>query len=617
MNIAKQIYADRLENYKHRLLKAKKICNFIGNSRLVLALLTGIVTYNYLEKEMFINATIIFIVGAVLFLGLIICHEIFEKKKSLYEKIKLLNEKGLKRINNEWSAFRNRGEEFIDDNHEYATDLDIFGNNSLYQWICSAYTYFGKLELAELLRGKSREIEDVKKRQDAINELARKIEWRQKFESEAVDLKNDNDRLPIIAWLSDGKYPFISNPFYKLICYVPYISLIISLAAILIYKSWAPAVIVYSIQLFLFVLLNAKTQNVISLFGESGERLLIYSNIIRFVEECMFRSPMLKEKLINLKNNKKQTASQSLKQLSSIIHSSDIRFNALVHLLANIVWLWDIKCVIKMENWKKKNGGLIEKWLRTIGEFESLASLSHIRFENESWPFPDIANSSPLISARSIGHPLIPHEARVTNDFLMNNNGSAIIITGSNMSGKSTYLRTVGMNYILAFAGAPVCAEEMSCSVIKLYTSMRVKDNIAEHISTFYAELIRIKKIIDTAKQFPNTFFLIDELFSGTNSIDRHVGAKAVLNALVRSNASGMISTHDLELCSLEEENTTHYINYHFEEYYENDVIKFDYKIKKGGSKTRNAQFLIKMIGIPIARELSADLPKLPENTKK
>ena len=252
--------------------------------------------------------------------------------------------------------------------------------------------------------------------------------------------------------------------------------------------------------------------------------------------------------------------------------------------------------MIALESLKKKSGKLIKTWLDTIGEFEALSSLSNLRYDNPDWTFPKITDKPYYIRARDMGHPLIT-ENRVCNDLKIDGPTRALLITGSNMSGKSTYLRTAGINLVLAYAGGPVCAKEFHCNIFYIYTCMRVSDNLEKNISSFYAELLRIKEIVDESKR-SKVFFLLDEIFKGTNSHDRHEGAKILIKRLLDNNAIGLISTHDLELGVLERESSGKVRNYHFKEYYKNREIHFDYKLNPGISTTRNAMYLIKMVGI-------------------
>ena len=285
---------------------------------------------------------------------------------------------------------------------------------------------------------------------------------------------------------------------------------------------------------------------------------------------------------------------EGIRQLTSISSHMKYMANPIAGFLLNAVLLWDYKNAFDFQKWKQRYGGKAKEWFTAAGEFESFLSFAGLARTCDTVCLPVISEKDTKISAVQIGHPLLANRERVCNDFEMPH--SIIIISGSNMSGKSTFMRTAGINLVLARAGSYVCAEYMCCPVLRIVTSMRIADRTTEGISTFYSELLRIRKMIDCAAEYKNVLFLIDEIFRGTNSVDRQKGAEGVLKRLHELGACGMITTHDLEICNLADE--TEIINYSFYEEYEGDEMYFDYQIKKGVSKTRNAEFLLKKIGI-------------------
>ncbi|MGI6357904.1 MAG: MutS family DNA mismatch repair protein [Bacillota bacterium] len=277
--------------------------------------------------------------------------------------------------------------------------------------------------------------------------------------------------------------------------------------------------------------------------------------------------------------------------------------------LVNVLTLWDYQCLFALEDWRQESGQRLRTWLQVLAEVEALSSLANIRFEHPEWAMPQIisergqpAAGSDVLHAENMGHPLL--QQPVTNHFSLGSSAQIALITGSNMSGKSTFLRTVGCNLVLAYAGAPVCASGFRCSLFHLWTCMRVSDNLEQSISSFYAEVLRIKRIAAAAKNQQQVFFLLDEIFKGTNSQDRHIGARALISQLQRDGAYGLVSTHDLELGDLQAASNGKITNYHFREYYENSQIRFDYRLRAGISTTRNALYLIRMAGIELEDEL-------------
>jgi DNA mismatch repair ATPase MutS len=315
-------------------------------------------------------------------------------------------------------------------------------------------------------------------------------------------------------------------------------------------------------------------------------------------EKHNFKSSHIKKIKDGIKNKKGLEVFKQIDKLSSIIDSISNRRN-LFYAFFNILALWDFQNIIALERWKQKSGHLLKKWFDALGKIEALASLAVIRFENPEWVMPSICEENEtILAAKDIGHPLLTGK-RIYNDFTIDNKIKVLLITGSNMSGKSTLLRTAGINLVLAYAGAPVCARWFQASLMEINTCMRVSDNLGENISSFYAEILRIKKIVTEADTGRRVFFLLDEIFKGTNSLDRHTGAKVLINKLCLTNSIGLVSTHDLELCELERENDK-IINYHFQEYYKDGRIYFDYKLRPGPSTTRNARYLMHLAGIDV-----------------
>ncbi|HSH36652.1 MutS-related protein, partial [Schnuerera sp.] len=290
---------------------------------------------------------------------------------------------------------------------------------------------------------------------------------------------------------------------------------------------------------------------------------------------------------------------EAIKELDKITEIINIRSGGIANLILNILFLWDYQCIFLLEKWKMRYGDRVKDWIEGIGEIESLISFSVLNNINNHIVFPKIVDGKSRIVAEEIGHPLINMEDRVDNDIKIDD--EIFIITGSNMSGKTTFLRTIGINLVLAYNGAGVCAKSMELTLLDLITSMRIVDDLRGGISTFYAEILRIKRIIDRAETQDNMIFLIDEIFTGTNSVDRILGAKNVIGNLNKDNIIGMITTHDLELCALDSRKRIR--NFYFEDKYDDKTLRFDYKIKSGKSTSTNAKNLMNLAGIKIVEQ--------------
>jgi DNA mismatch repair ATPase MutS len=340
---------------------------------------------------------------------------------------------------------------------------------------------------------------------------------------------------------------------------------------------------------------------VFSMAENYADDLKAYYKLIKLFEKRKFKNEHINKIKKEIKDRDGLEVFKQVDRLSSIIDSIADRRN-LFYFIINILLLWDYHNIIALERWKQKSGPGLKKWFDALGRMEALASLAVIRFEHPDWVMPLIDDGDKsVVEAQGVGHPLLSEE-RVTNDFSIGGQVKVLLITGSNMSGKSTLLRTAGINLVLAYAGAPVCARWFRASIMEIGSCMRVSDNLGENISSFYAELLRIKEIVTAAESGKRVFFLLDEIFKGTNSLDRHTGARVLINKLSLTNAIGLVSTHDLELCDLERENKR-IANYHFQEYYEKGKILFDYKLRPGPSTTRNALYLMQLAGINIEED--------------
>lgn len=331
---------------------------------------------------------------------------------------------------------------------------------------------------------------------------------------------------------------------------------------------------------------------------ECKEAIKDYGRMLFRFEKEKFSSEYLKQLQEGLINSSGENASSQIRRLEKISDSITNRGN-MMFLPINILLLWDYQCAISLGRWKQESGKKIEGWISAAGNIEALCSLGCLSHDHPEWCFPAIRDEKSIFKARNLGHPLLG-EGMVRNDVAFREKERTLLITGSNMSGKSTLMRTCGISLVMAYAGAPVCADSMECSIMRLYTCMRIGDNLEKNISSFYAELLTIKNIVQASKEPGQVFFLLDEIFKGTNSSDRHTGAEQVILQLIKNGAMGMVSTHDLELGELENETKGIIKNYHFEEQYKDGKISFDYKLREGVSTTRNALYLIRMAGIEI-----------------
>jgi DNA mismatch repair ATPase MutS len=329
------------------------------------------------------------------------------------------------------------------------------------------------------------------------------------------------------------------------------------------------------------------------------DELEALSQSIETIEKESFASPLL----VSLQQHfiaDDGKASQKLKQLKKILDKLDIRYNIVLSAPLNLWLLWNLQQVLDLEKLKKNNTAAISNWFTVLGTYEALNSFANVHFNSPGWAFPLITEKHFSIEATELGHPLINASKRVNNFINIHQKGEVMLVTGSNMAGKSTYLRSIGINTILAMAGAPVCAKHFSISPVQVISSMRIADNLEESTSTFYAELKKLKTVIDNVNAGEKVFVLLDEILRGTNSLDRHTGSVALVKQLIKQQAAAIIATHDIALAELEKEYPANILNYHFDVQVNNEELYFDYKLKPGVCTSLNASILMKKIGIEL-----------------
>jgi DNA mismatch repair ATPase MutS len=329
------------------------------------------------------------------------------------------------------------------------------------------------------------------------------------------------------------------------------------------------------------------------------EVLRSYTSLLKHIESRPFQAPMAVDLQKRLQVEGRP-ASGRLQQLASIVEYLSARLNATISIFLNTILMWDFFWMVRLENWKKRMAVNLEPVLEVVGQFEALSSLASYQYAHPAYAVPEISEQPFEVKATALGHPLIFAAERITNDFSLAGAGKTVVITGSNMSGKSTFLRTLGLNMVLALAGGAACAARFRVYPVQVFTGMRTEDNLAEHTSSFYAELKRLKQVLDLTQTGTPVFYLLDEILKGTNSRDRHLGAMALIRQLHKRNASGLISTHDLELGKIQEEMPEHIQNFSFNSTIEGDEILFDYKLHEGVCHSFNASKLMQKMGIEI-----------------
>ncbi|HEY0653239.1 MAG TPA: hypothetical protein VGD65_08920 [Chryseosolibacter sp.] len=583
-------YSKRKENFSQQLAETTSQINGISNVRLIVAALFIIFTYLGLTKDT--GFFLVLPVFVIAFIFLVRSHaKLFDSKTHL-QNLVAINDEELRSLNGDVSKLA-AGTEFIDPHHAYSHDLDIFGAGSLFQWINRANTLIGKKKFGERLAFPLTSDESIRQNQDAIRELSAKPDFRQDFQAAGKEIdEHEQDREKLLAWLKQPAFLFGKRSYQVVLFVLPALTLSLLVAAFIDFR-FRPFVILFAIFQWGFLGLHMKKVNAFHEYVSRKKNILQkYALLLHYFQKQQFTSLLLKSY-----TQKAHNADVKVKQLASLVYALDARMNVMTSLFTNSFLLYDLQCVYRLEKWKEENAANLEQWLDTVSEMEVLNSFSTFTFNHQNFTFPTI-HGRLAVSARLLGHPLIRPEECVANDFSIGNGPSVLIITGANMAGKSTFLRTIGINLILALNGSPVCAESFACPVIKLRTGMRTADSLKDHQSYFYAELDRLKGIMDELRRDVPLLILLDEILKGTNSVDKQAGSIALVKQLLPHPCLAVIATHDLALGELEREYPAKVKNYCFEANINNDQLSFDYKLKLGMATKMNATFLMKKMGI-------------------
>jgi len=589
-----ELYKQRTEDFKASAIALQKRYEKFGFVRLASFILgIAVLIFAYTANPLVgIILTFIFLAA---FYRLVLWHQKLLHEKQIEESLALINQQELAFMQDDFQSFAD-GKEFMDPAHPNSIDMDIFGPYSFFQYVNRTTTTMGKKRLSEYLTTVE-DAPEILARQEAIAELQDQLEWRQKFRAHGMTTEDASEHLEQLKkWLSEPDF-VQSNSMYKAALIVAPVLAFVGLFVWIYYWPWYLAMVFFLPTFYILrTTLDQVNQTHIQTTN-AGKTLAYYAYLIEHLEDKHFQSDKLQSLSSALDTDAKK-ASIRLKRLSYIIHQLNLRYNAFAIIL-NIFTLWDLQWVFRLEAWKSEQRDDLPQWFAALAEFEALLSFATIYYNRPNWVFPNIT-TQPLLDATGLGHPLISPKERVTNDIQIPTAGHIKLVTGSNMAGKSTFLRTVGLNIVLAMAGAPVCAKQLSLPILELYSSMRTQDALHESTSSFYAELKRLKIIIEAVEEKENVFFLMDEILKGTNSNDRHTGSKALITQLIKSKGSGIIATHDLELGAMAETANGAIENLCIEVAVEDGQLYFDYKIKPGVSQSFNATLLMREMGIRV-----------------
>lgn len=581
-----------IQERESALAEYNRTANIIGIFKVIWIVMCGITIYHVWTNHFPLKLMILLCVEIAIFIAACLYHGRELENAAREAGLIRIAKENMDRIAGNWFSFEDTGKEFIDYNHNYSSDLDIVGRHSLFQFLNSTNTYYGRQQFAHDLLSPAFTDKELLKRQQAITELSANYAWTSQIEYFSSKIGIDGSFPKLIAQLQCQQHFIKARSVNWILNLSRILTLVTALYSLLNTDTIISAIagVMMIVQLFIWSIGFSKINSYLGIMQRLPYKMARYDDMIKEIAAHNFQTEKLRQ--IHSVICSAKEAIHSLSRISGNISQCQ---NGIVRIILNVLFLWDYKNAFDLDSWKQKYGTSVESWFTALGELESLISFSNLPRSCNTACIPLISTKPDCIQAKNIGHPLLDNTQRVCNDLDLEHH--IFIISGSNMSGKTTFMRTVGINMVLANAGSYVCAEHMTFTPMKVITSMRIADELTEGISTFYAELKRIKKIIDASKTGTCQLFLIDEIFRGTNSADRQKGAEEVIKKLCALGICGMITTHDLEVCKLSS-SYKRIVNYSFYEHYVEGEICFDYKIKNGVSKTTNANYLLRKVGI-------------------
>jgi hypothetical protein len=527
-----------------------------------------------------------------LFAAAVVRHARLIAERERVDRAVAFYEGGLARLDDRWAGRGNPGNRFRDAHHPYSGDLDLFGHGSVFELLSAARTTPGEATLARWLLNPA-DAATVRARQEAVRELASMLDLRERLAIVGEEIRQELVAEELTEWAR--------TPHGHERRWAPWLGAalavvnMLALATALANGVWIAffVAVAASAAFVLFHRPHVRTE----LAGvERPERELeLLARVLEELERATFRAPLLVELRAGL-TERGHPASRSIAHLARLIQIHDSRRNMMFAPVAGLL-LAGTQIAFAVERWRRAHGSEVERWIAAVGRIEALASLARQAFEHPADPFPEIAEAGPCFAGEQLGHPLLPDAACVRNDVKLDGELQLLLVSGSNMSGKSTLLRTVGVNTVLALAGAPVRATSLRVSSMAVGASMRVTDSLQEGLSHFYAEIQRLRAIVELE---PPLLFLLDEILQGTNSQDRRVGAEAVIRGLVGRGGIGLVTTHDLALAQIADDLAPRAANVHFEDQLDNGRISFDYRLRPGVVTRGNALGLMRAIGLPV-----------------
>ena len=594
-----RFYTNQIDSFNEKRETLKKRIHLIGTVRLLL-FVGAFITVYFCRDMQLISLFGILMVFAVPFIALMIYHTKMYHQKEYAEAMIRLNKNELKGIDYDFSAFDGAAES-SDSNHSYSTDLDLFGTSSLFQSVNRTVTQPGKTLLINRFTTPLDNKRAIVNRQQAIRELSNKPFFRQHFYVTGDIGSNGIEGVERLYAVVAQTTHFSQSLLRKInIWVVPLLWIVVISGCVAGAFPFNVIGIMFAFA-FLFTNIDSRHIHKVHKSAEKIEQtLLTYAQLIKIIETESFDSELLKSNQNRLETNGKR-ASEAISTLSKITGALDQRYS-LAGFIFNLLYMRDTRFAMQLEKWVGTYGGKIDGWFQSLACIDAMCSLGGFAFNHPGYIYPEIADHYFEMRGKALGHPLIHRDLCVRNDLQIAVSPFFLVVTGANMAGKSTYLRTVGVNFLLACLGLPVCAESLTVYPAHLVTGLRTADSLVANESYFFAELKRLKMVIDRLNEGEELFILLDEILKGTNSEDKQKGSLALMKQLISKNTCGIIATHDLLLGSLAQEFPEELKNYRFEADIIDDELIFTYRLREGIAQNMNACFLMKKMGITITK---------------
>jgi len=585
-----QEYAQRLADREARVQHYEQIHIRLGNLRLALALIAVVMMWLTIWRSAFAFWWLALPLG--MFFAIAVYHSKILEAKACAERAVTVYQHGIARIEDRWTGMGATGERFQNPHHVYSADLDLFGNGGLFQLLSLARTRMGEDALAHWLLAPAR-LEQIRERHQAVSELRDKLDLREDLAVAGDDARVGVHPEALARWAEAPNR--LQRPWMRIVS--PILALC-AMGAAVVWGLWGhptPLLVVLIVEALLARPERRHLEEILHGAEHQFEDLDLLSGLLARLEREQFVAPPLQALLKRLSSHH-LPGSKAIARLRTIVDFIDSRDNVFVRVL-NLPLLYSVQVAYAAEAWRREHGAAVRMWIEAIGEVEALLSLAAYGYEHPADPLPEFASGPACFEAAAIGHPLLAYEKCVRNDVRVCAAARVLLVSGSNMSGKSTLLRAVGTNAVLAMAGAPVRAGRLRLSPLQVGASIRVNDSLQEGSSRFYAEITRLRNIFDLASGEIPAMALLDELLQGTNSHDRKIGAEGVVRGLLKRGSIGLISTHDLALTDIE---GGHVHNVHFEDEFQDGKIKFDYKLREGVVTKSNGLELMRSIGLEV-----------------